>query len=266
MGRIVRIDVGRFDYPLVGEFKFFKAQIRPSILLRLTDEHGVEGWGQSVPVETWTYETVETVETTLRHYIAPAIIDAEPSDLDYVHSRMERVIRPSFSVGPPLCKAAVDLACYDLWGQQTQRPVTQLLGGARQTQVKLSWTIQAPNMAGVESQLELGRELGYDSFNIKVDHPQTPGYDIEIVRAVKNFASGGFHWVDANTSYNLETRMTMAPKFADLGLKALESPLPPNLIHGYQALKRQGAISILMDVGIVSPAEVAEFIAPEMFD
>jgi len=58
----------------------------------------------------------------------------------------------------------------------------------------------------------------------------------------------------------------MAPKFADLGLKALESPLPPNRLRDYQALKRQGALPILMDEGIVAPTEVAEFIALDMFD
>jgi L-alanine-DL-glutamate epimerase-like enolase superfamily enzyme len=99
MSKIVRIETGRLDYPLVGEFKFFKAGARPSVLVRLTDDAGVQGWGQSVPVETWTYETVETVETTLRHYLAPAILGADPADLAGVHERMERAIRPSFSVG-----------------------------------------------------------------------------------------------------------------------------------------------------------------------
>jgi L-alanine-DL-glutamate epimerase-like enolase superfamily enzyme len=67
MAAIARVEVGRFDYELIGEFKFFKAPVRPSIVVRLTDENGVQGWGQSVPIETWTYETVESVETTLRH-------------------------------------------------------------------------------------------------------------------------------------------------------------------------------------------------------
>src|SRR5262249_61051253 len=58
----------------------------------------------------------------------------------------------------------------------------------------------------------------------------------------------------------------MAPKLAEAGLKGLESPLPANLIRGYQSLRRQGALPILMDVGIVSPVEVAEFIALAMFD
>ena len=106
MARIVRVEIERFDYPLVGEFKFFKTGARPSILVRLTDENGVQGWGQSVPVETWTYETVESVETTLRHYLAPAILGADPADIADIHARMERAIRPSFSVGQPLCKAA----------------------------------------------------------------------------------------------------------------------------------------------------------------
>ena len=61
MSRIVRVDVGRLDYGLVGEFKFFKTPFRPSVMLRLTNEDGIHGWGQSVPIETWTYETVETV-------------------------------------------------------------------------------------------------------------------------------------------------------------------------------------------------------------
>ncbi|HEY6027246.1 MAG TPA: enolase C-terminal domain-like protein [Pseudolabrys sp.] len=266
MARIVSIDIARVDYPLVGEFKFFKTQARPTVVLRLTDDNGLEGWGQSVPIETWTYETTESVETTLRHYLAPALLGADPRDIADIHARMERAIRPSFSVGQPLCKAAVDLACYDLWGQQTKQPVTALLGGAKTDRVRLSWTINAPTLAGAERLLEQGRALGYANFNIKVGSPQTTAYDLDLVRTVTAFAPGGFHWCDANTSYDLDTALTMAPKFADLGLKALESPLPPNRFRDYRALKRQSALPILMDEGIVAPAEVDEFIALDMLD
>jgi L-alanine-DL-glutamate epimerase-like enolase superfamily enzyme len=266
MTRIVRVEIGRFDYPLVGEFKFFKSPARPTILVRLTDEDGVQGWGQCVPIETWTYETVETVESTLRYYLAPAILGADPTDIEDVHARMERAIRPSFSVGQPLCKAGIDLACYDLWGKQTQQPVSDLLGGASRSKVKLSWTIQSPTLEGAESQLEQGAALGYDSFNIKIGYPQTPDYDAELVRVVTQFAPDGFHWCDANTNYDIATALDMAPVLADSGLKGLESPLPPNRFRDYQALKQQGALPILMDEGMVSPVEVDEFIALDMFD
>ena len=266
MAAIVRVEVGRFDYDLIGDFKFFKNGVRPTVVVRVTDDNGLQGFGQSVPVETWTYETVESVETTLRHYIAPAILGAEPSDLAAVHARMERVIRPSFSVGQPLCKAAIDLACHDLWGRQTSRSVSDLIGGAKRKDVKLSWTVQAPTLESAEQQLALGRRHGYDSFNVKLGYPQTLDYDIALVRAVSRFAPDGFHWTDANTAYDLDTALAMAPKLADAGIKGLESPLPPNRIRDYQALRQQGALPILMDEGIVSPVEVEEFIALKMFD
>jgi L-alanine-DL-glutamate epimerase-like enolase superfamily enzyme len=266
VSKIVRVEVGRYDHDLVGDFKFFRAGVRPSVFVRLTDDNGIAGYGQSVPVETWTYETVETVETTLRHYLAPVILGADPKDIAAIHDRMDRAIRPSFSVGQPVCKAAIDLACYDLWGKQTGRSVADLLGGARRHDVKLSWTIQEPTLPGAERQLELARARGYDSFNIKLGYPQSPQYDLELVRTVFNFAPGGFHWADANTSYDLSTALDMAPKLADIGLNALESPLPPNRIRDYQALKRQKALPILMDEGVVSPVEAAEFIALEMLD
>lgn len=266
MPRIVRVEIGRFDYRLVGEFKFFKTPARPTVLVRLTDENGVTGLGQSVPIETWTYETVESVETTLKHYLAPAILGADPSDIADIHARMERVIRPSFSMGQPLCKASVDLACYDLWGKQTRRAVSELLGGAKASQIKLSWTVQSPTIAGAELLLEEGKAQGYDNFNIKVGPPQTPAYDLELVRAVMKFAPEGFHWADANTNYDLDTAVNITPKLSDLGLKALKSPLPPNRLRDYETLTRRGALPILMDEGIVSPVETAEFIALGMFD
>jgi L-alanine-DL-glutamate epimerase-like enolase superfamily enzyme len=266
MAKISRVEVRRFDYALVGEFKFFKTKLRPSVLVRLTDDAGVQGWGQSVPVETWTYETVESVQSTLEHYLAPAMLGADPADLPDVHARMEGAIKPSFSVGQPLAKAAIDLACYDLWGKQTGRSVCELLGGRRSDEVKLSWTVNATSLDKAEQQLQQGRAAGYDSFNVKVGPPQTPAFDHELVKAVRSFEANGFHWADANTSYDLATAKQMAAKLADAGFRALESPLPPNRIRDYQALKRHGALPILMDEGIVSPVEAEEFAALGMLD
>src|SRR5262245_58014806 len=143
MAPIRSVELARLDYALVGDFKFFKHGRRPSLLVRLTDADGVQGCGQAVPVETWTYETVETVESTLEHHLAPAVLGADPADLEELHARMERAIRPSFSVGQPLAKAALDLACHDLWGRQSGRPVCELLGGRSIEEIKLSWTVNA---------------------------------------------------------------------------------------------------------------------------
>ena len=266
MPTIRSVELARLDYALVGDFKFFKSGRRPSLLVRLTDEAGVQGCGQSVPVETWSYETAESVESTLEHYLAPALLGADPSDLADVHARMERAIRPSFSVGQPLAKAAIDLACHDLWGKQAGRPVFELLGRKTAEEIKLSWTVNAPTLEAARAQMEKGKAAGYDSFNVKIGPPQTPDYDRQLVRAVRDFAPRGFHWADANTGYELADALRMARELADAGFRALESPLPPNRIRDYQALKKQDALPILMDEGIVSPVEAEEFAALGMMD
>jgi L-alanine-DL-glutamate epimerase-like enolase superfamily enzyme len=263
---IQRIEIGRLDYPLVGEFKFFKSGKRPSVVVRMTDDAGQCGWGQAVPVETWTYETVETVESTLARYLAPALLGADPSDLAEVHARMERAIRPSFSVGQPLAKAALDLACFDLWGKQSARAVCDILGKRKTSEIRLSWTVNAASLDKAHEQLERGRAAGYTSYNVKLGAPQAPDYDRSLVHAVRGFAPHGFHWADANTSYDLATAKRMAGVLADAGFRALESPLPPNRLRDYQALKRHGALPILMDEGIVSPVEAEEFAALGMYD
>jgi L-alanine-DL-glutamate epimerase-like enolase superfamily enzyme len=266
MPTIRSVELARLDYALVGDFKFFKSGRRPSLLVRLTDEAGVQGCGQSVPVETWSYETAESVESTLEHYLAPALLGADASDLADVHARMERAIRPSFSVGQPLAKAAIDLACHDLWGKQAGRPVFELLGKKTAEEIKLSWTVNAASLEAARAQMEKGKAAGYDSFNVKIGPPQTPDYDRQLVRAVRDFAPRGFHWADANTGYELADALRMARELADTGFRALESPLPPNRIRDYQALKKQDALPILMDEGIVSPVEAEEFAALGMMD
>jgi muconate cycloisomerase len=268
MPAIRSVELARLDYALVGDFKFFKSGRRPTLLVRLTDADGVQGCGQAVPVETWSYETAESVESTLEHYLAPAVLGADPADLEDVHARMERAIRPSFSVGQPLAKAAIDLACYDLWGRQADRPVFELLGkkAPGEIEIKLSWTVNAASIEAARAQLGQGHAAGYDSFNVKIGPPQTPEYDRKLVRAVRDFAPRGFHWADANTGYGLADALRMARELAEAGFRALESPLPPNRIRDYQALKQQGALPILMDEGIVSPVEAEEFAALGMMD
>jgi L-alanine-DL-glutamate epimerase-like enolase superfamily enzyme len=73
-------------------------------------------------------------------------------------------------------------------------------------------------------------------------------------------------WVDANGGYDVATALDVAPQLADVGVDVLEAPVRPNRISGYQALKRQGALPITMDEGLLSPVEVEEFIRLGMID
>lgn len=282
MAPIVRVEIGRFDYAMVGEFKFFAPGPdgrgrRPSVLVRLTDAQGVTGWGQAVPVPSWTYETVESVMSTLEHYLAPPLLGHDPTDFARLHAVMNTVIRPAFSVGQPLAKAALDLACFDLAGRQRGVGAEAWFGpapaggrgpamDAEEAGLTLSWTIASPQWETVEAQLAEGRARGYRNFNLKVGAPQTADYDVALARHVRAFAPDGFLWADANTGYTPEEALAVAPRLRDAGVDVLESPLPPTQIRGYQALRRQGALPIYMDEGIVGPEVAEEFIALGLMD
>jgi L-alanine-DL-glutamate epimerase-like enolase superfamily enzyme len=271
LSKLVKVEVGRFDYDFVGEFKFFSPDEdgkvrRPSVLVRLTDDEGIQGWGQAVPTPTWTYETPETVESTIINYLADVLIGMDPENIGEIHERMNHTIYPACSIGQPLAKAAIDIACYDLVGKRKNQSVAAMLGGQKLSSIKLSWTVNSTDMSVVESQLEEGWQRGYRNFNFKVGPPQSVSYDLELARIIRAFSQDGFLWADANTGYTVDRALEMIPKLADAGVEVIESPLPPYLIRGYQALKKQGALPVFMDEGIILDKVVEEFISLEMLD
>ncbi len=266
--KIDRIDVYPLEYPTVGYFKFFTtprgATGRPAVMLKMTADDGTVGWGQAVPVSTWSYETLETTTLVLRNYFAPELIGHDPSDVAGVHMAMDGVIRPGFSTGMPLTRAAVDMALYDLVGKATGQSLARMWGRPRRGTLPLSWTVNVRRIEDVETTVAEGLARGYRHFNVKV--APDPTFDREVVRLVRDAAPDGFLWTDANGGYDPETALMAAPMLADLGVAVLESPLPPNRIRGYQALVQQGALPILMDEGVVSPTDLDEFIHLRMLD
>lgn len=266
--KIESVDVYPLEYPTRLYFKFFTTPLgasgRPAVMIRLTADDGQVGWGQAVPISTWSSETLESSCIALRKYYAPALKGHDAGDLAGAHAVMDRAIRPEFSTGMPLTRAAVDMALHDLIGKATGRSLAELWGRSRRGTMELSWTVNVTSLDGVDASVEEGKRLGYRHFNVKV--APDPVFDLDVVRKVRDAAPDGFLWTDANTAYDLESALAVAPGLADLGVQVFESPLPPNRISGYQALKKQGAVPVYMDEGVVSPVDLEEFIQLDMLD
>src|ERR1017187_5991611 len=86
-------------YPVTAYFKFLPKPERPAVFVKITCEDGTVGWGQSVPLPTWSYETLESATTALRSYLGPALIGKSPADLEGAHRILDKTIAPSFSTG-----------------------------------------------------------------------------------------------------------------------------------------------------------------------
>ena len=260
--RIASIATFVCRYPVTGHFKFFKTATgetptRDTVVVKITDDAGNTGWGQSVPSHTWSYETIETVKTTVDRHLAPALIGMDAFDTGGIWRMINRTIAASFSTGQPICKAGIDLALFDLTGRILKQTPAQRWGRTGREAITLSWTIDARSIGDVESSLAEAGARGFRNFNVKVG--LDAAFDVLVCHEIRRLAPDAFVWVDANGGYDLETALGVAPQFADLGIAALEQPLPANRLTGYQRLRRQKALPILMDEGIVSLADLEEF-------
>ncbi len=266
---IARIETFALMYPTVGRFKFFEGPKgrpagRPAVLVKVTASDGTVGWGQSVPVPKWSYETLETVSMTLDRYLAPELLGLSPFDTEAVQAAMQRTIAPSFSTGQPIAKAGIDLALFDLTGRVLGQSAARRWGRKGKDRLTLSWTLNPRTLDEVEGLVAQGRARGYRHFNVKV--APDPKADVELCRLVKRLVPDGFLWADANGGYDEATALAVLPKLADLGVPVIEQPLPANRLGGYRRLKQQGALPILMDEGIVSSVELEEFIQLRLLD
>jgi len=177
---------------------------------------------------------------------------------------MNRLVAPSFSTGQPICKAGIDLALHDLAGKLAGRSAAVPWQRQGRDRLTLSWTLNPGTLDEVEGLVEQGWQRGYRHYNVKV--APDPQFDLELCRLVKRLVPDGFLWADANGGYDEAAALEVAPKLADAGVPVLEQPLPPNRLRGYQRLKQQGALPIIMDEGVVSCVELEEFIHLRLLD
>ncbi|MFN7935474.1 MAG: enolase C-terminal domain-like protein [Bryobacteraceae bacterium] len=261
---IQKVEVFPVVYPVTGHFRFFPKPERPAVFVKITCEDGIAGWGQSVPTHTWSYETPQSVVTSLREYIIPAIVGLTPLDIASVHKAMNRAIAPSFSTGMPIAKAGIDLALHDIAGKLAKQPLALLWGRKPLDRITMSWTLNPRTLDETAPLMEEGRKRGYRHFNIKV--APDPKFDLALARTVRKLAPDCFLWADANGGYDPATALQVAPKLADAGVDVFEQPVAANRLSAFADLKKQGALPILMDEGIVSSVELIEFIRLGLLD
>lgn len=266
---IDRIEAIPLVYPTQGRFKFFEdargnSVGRPSVVVKITASDGTVGWGQSVPTPKWSYETLESAYYTIKRYLAPALEGKDPFDLGAIETAMSTYIAPSFSTGQPICKAGIDLALFDLTGKILGQSAYERWNRRGLDRILLSWTLNPRELDDIPGLIEQGRAAGYRNFNVKVaPHPE---FDVAMCRKVKQLVPDGFLWADANGGYDPDTAYAVLPKLKDAGVAVLEQPLPINRFTGYRRLKQLGALPILVDEGVVSSVELAEFIKLDLLD
>lgn len=262
--KIAEIDVFPASLPYKQDFKISRgsvgsrAQGAPHIYVRVRADNGLEGWGEARPSHRWSYETQETVVSTLENYLIPAVLGREPWDLQGLHEVMDREIAPCVTTGQPVAKSAIDVAVHDLLAKAAGVPLARFLGGGGNS-VRLARIVTTDQPAEAEHLAAEAMQAGYAGFKIKIG--LEPRRDVEIVRAV---ISGSrpemFTWADANQAYDLSHSIRLARALESLEVDVLEQPMAANDLSGLAELRGASAIPIAVDESVFSARDLIQVI------
>ena len=249
----------RSPFLIAGGVAGHPGQPSARVFVRLETSDGAVGWGEATPTPRWTYETTETIVSTLTKYLAPAVKDIEVWNFDALHRAMDRAISPGVTTGSPLAKSAIDVAAHDALGRALGVPVCQLLGGRRRTSFDLSWMISVSEPAGATKLAQEGLAAGYDVFDVKVGMHGEAG-DLELVRATRKVVGDRVIQVDANRGYRLAAARRQAERFAEFGVTLFEQPLDGFNLSGYRTLCAASPVEIGLDESLRSVADLIEYV------
>src|SRR3954471_1395347 len=201
---IAKIELHHIALPTRREHKWtgLTEPIGGDILVKMSDEAGLAGWGEAPALKDWGGEFGRyfgespgtTVEVITRH-LAPAVKGCVPGEIAELHARMDRAIK-----GYPYAKAAVEFAAYDLAGKQCGLPVHRLLGGASRRRIPVTHSIGLMEFADAEREVAQVTKEGIRTIKMKVGI--NPDRDVEMVRRIRETVGQGIALcVDANQGY-----------------------------------------------------------------
>ena len=243
--KIERVELHHVEMPLVHPFEtsFEREITRPCILVAVHGD-GLTGWGEcTAGAGPWySSETIGTAWHVLRDFLAPAVLGQEVTSPADVVACFQRVR------GHEMARAGLENAVWDLLAQEQGVSLARMLGG-QQERVPVGVSV------GIEPTLELLLERvaqyvaeGYRRVKLKIK----PGWDVAVVRAVRERWPDLPLQVDANSAYTPAD----VPVFRELDqfdLLLIEQPLHHDDVVDHARLQAHIRTPLCLDESIHSP-------------
>lgn len=233
------------------------------IFVKITTDDGYIGWGEQRALPSWSYETVESMTSTIQHHIAPLLLGQNPLHLNKIHDEMYQALKPAVSNGHPFAKAAVDIALHDIGARILGVPLHTLFGGKRHDTLPLCYalSIDTPEIMGLKAKALSPCRC----FKVKV--AGEPGADEERLRAVHEAMPDATLWIDANQSYVPSKAVELLERVADLRqIYCMEQPVASQDWFGMKRVRDNTSIPIAIDEGCFTSFDLAKIARLECAD
>ncbi|HWP60411.1 MAG TPA: enolase C-terminal domain-like protein [Candidatus Acidoferrales bacterium] len=203
------------------------APIGVYVIVKLETEDGLIGLGEAPVLKDWggdhgKYygETPKTTLHVINDILAPALAAQDARRIEYLHGLMDRAVK-----GYPYCKAAIDMALYDVVGKALGAPAYQLLGGCYRERVPIAHSIGLMEIdKAVEEALQVKAE-GVKT--IKLKGGLDPDRDVRLVKEVRKAIGPDIEIaVDANQGYATpKIALRTIRRMEEFSLRYIEQPV-----------------------------------------
>lgn len=261
---IKAIDVFPLNLPMKQNFSISGGQVgnktagAPHVYVRIRTESGIEGWGEARPSHRWSYETIETVVSTIRNYFAESLANVNIFQVDKIHRVMDQQISAGITRGQPIAKSAIDMAIMDVIGKLNKQSLSDIWLTERHEKIALSYLISAKTVDEAVEKAKIARNEGYKGVDVKIGI--NPEKDIAILTAIKEIVPDLYFRVDANQAYRLKEAMYLAKALEEIGVDVFEQPLAAGDLMGHAKLREFTTIPIALDESIWTPEDVVRAI------
>lgn len=214
-----------------------------SVMVKITS--GSEtAWSESTPLLAPTYSPESAFGTyyTAKEFLAPLVLHKDFSSAQEINQAMS-VIK-----GNPFAHAAIEIAWWTMQSKLTKTPLHTMLGGSDdEVDVGADFGRQASIDILLE-RIDGAIAEGFKRIKLKA----MPGWDLEMLKAVRStFPKHTFH-IDCNSGYTLED-LPLFKEIDKLGLAMIEQPLFHADVIDHAKLQHQLDTPICLDESLTSP-------------
>jgi O-succinylbenzoate synthase len=237
--RIEQVSLREIRLSLVHPFEtsFGQTTERRMILVEVVSE-GISGWGEVTAGEHPFYneEWTDASWLLLKDYAIPHVLGRSLDSAANLASLLEHIR------GHRMARAGLEAAVWDLEARQSDKPLWQHIGGARdQIPCGVSIGIQ-PDIGQLLEKIATELAAGYQRIKIKIK----PGWDIEVVRAVREAFPAVKLMADANSAYTLADADHLR-RLDEFYLMMIEQPLSHDDIIDHSLLQSKLETPICLD-------------------
>jgi L-alanine-DL-glutamate epimerase-like enolase superfamily enzyme len=222
---------------------------RELLIVALSDEDGVTGYGEAAPLEAYDGVSSARVWRVLESY-RPAL--ARSADMNGA-----QVIEACRQVEDlPAALAAIDLALWDRAGRRAGKPVAALISDDPAARVEVNATLSALDRAGAVEQAARAVQEGFGCLKLKVG----VGDDAGRVAATRAAAGPRVKLrLDANGAWSVEEAVRAIDALSPAGLELVEEPT--HGLQGIREVRERVAVRVAIDETAAEPGALGSGVA-----